>query len=243
MPLLPSPPASPRHAMSSSAQAFFSEDPHSRVRESSPARIARVTIKNRRRRFLELHPDYFSSPERELADPVLYDRLIRRNLTPAEREAEGKKHKGVASLMEAALTHSEARRPSRSELGSTRDTVKVSNRDPTMSRHEARQDQESEDEEADYTLEPAGRSAYRYELELYSDAAEGPMSKQTAARCWHDAIEQRFLRGKDPDFEYDEVDLDPRYDDLDHLERDAEERWFDQEEVVDTANDTGVQDF
>ena len=33
----------------------------------SPSSKARITIKNRRKRYLDTHPDYFSSPSLELA--------------------------------------------------------------------------------------------------------------------------------------------------------------------------------
>lgn len=67
----------------------------------------RTRIKNRRKRYLDLHPEYFG-PQLELADPLLYDRLIRRFQTAAEREAEGRK-KGYSGILEADLYRSEAK--------------------------------------------------------------------------------------------------------------------------------------
>ncbi|KAL4941610.1 hypothetical protein BDV06DRAFT_194179 [Aspergillus oleicola] len=64
-------------------------------------------IKNRRKRYLDLHPEYFSA-DLELADPLLYDRLIRRFQTPAEREAEGRR-KGFSGVLQADLLRSEAK--------------------------------------------------------------------------------------------------------------------------------------
>ena len=37
----------------------------------SPAALARVRVKNRRKRYLDMHPEYFSSPSLELAGPLL----------------------------------------------------------------------------------------------------------------------------------------------------------------------------
>jgi hypothetical protein len=56
---------------------------------------------------LELHPDYFNSTL-ELADPLLYDRLIRRFQSTAEREAEGRK-KGYSGTLETDLWRAEAK--------------------------------------------------------------------------------------------------------------------------------------
>ncbi|MCJ1248757.1 hypothetical protein MMC30_005976 [Trapelia coarctata] len=76
-------------------------------RELSPAALTRIRTKNRRKRYLDLHPEYFSS-SLELADPLAYDRLVRRFQTPVEREEEGKK-KGYSGILEADLWRSEAK--------------------------------------------------------------------------------------------------------------------------------------
>ncbi|KAL1957727.1 hypothetical protein VTO42DRAFT_5570 [Malbranchea cinnamomea] len=66
---------------------------------------ASIQVKNRRKRYLELHPEYFG-PDLELADPLLYDRLVRRFQTAEEREAEGRA-KGFSGVLEADLMRSE----------------------------------------------------------------------------------------------------------------------------------------
>ncbi|KAF2424480.1 hypothetical protein EJ08DRAFT_594997 [Tothia fuscella] len=67
----------------------------------------RIRVKNRRKRYLDLQPDYFNA-SLELADPLMYDRLIRRFQTAAEREAEGRS-KGYSGVLEADLLRSEAK--------------------------------------------------------------------------------------------------------------------------------------
>ncbi|KAJ5099473.1 hypothetical protein N7532_006474 [Penicillium argentinense] len=66
-----------------------------------------VQVKNRRKRYLDQHPEYFSA-ELELADPLLYDRLIRRFQTSQEREADGRE-KGFSGILQADLMRSEAK--------------------------------------------------------------------------------------------------------------------------------------
>lgn len=90
------------------------KDAKSRLFASSDAsssealdRAARIRVKNRRKRYLDTHPEYFSS-SLEDADPLLYDRLVRRFQTPAEREAEGRT-KGYSGVLEADLLRSEAK--------------------------------------------------------------------------------------------------------------------------------------
>ncbi|KAL1991745.1 hypothetical protein VTN49DRAFT_5053 [Thermomyces lanuginosus] len=77
-------------------------------RERPPLRPpASLKVKNRRKRYLDKHPEYFSA-DLEMADPLLYDRLIRRFQTPAEREAEGRA-KGFSGILHADLQRAEAR--------------------------------------------------------------------------------------------------------------------------------------
>ncbi|KAF2159719.1 hypothetical protein M409DRAFT_29879 [Zasmidium cellare ATCC 36951] len=68
----------------------------------------RIRIKNRRKRYLDLHPEYFQTAEIELADPLLYDRLVRRFQSAAEREKEGRE-RGFTGSMETDLVRSEAK--------------------------------------------------------------------------------------------------------------------------------------
>ncbi|KAJ5573985.1 uncharacterized protein N7459_008412 [Penicillium hispanicum] len=74
---------------------------------SSDAQSPSVQVKNRRKRYLDLHPEYFSA-ELELADPLLYDRLIRRFQTPQEREAQGRA-RGFSGILQTDLLRSEAK--------------------------------------------------------------------------------------------------------------------------------------
>ncbi|KAJ5512528.1 hypothetical protein N7463_002080 [Penicillium fimorum] len=84
----------------------FPKDSGFMAKDSSSAKNA-VTVKNRRKRYLDLHPEYFSAGL-ELADPLLYDRLIRRFQTAQEREAEGRA-KGFSGVLETDLLRSEAK--------------------------------------------------------------------------------------------------------------------------------------
>lgn len=58
-------------------------------------------------KWLETNPDYFSG-DLELVDPLLYDRLVRRFQSAAEREAEGRR-KGYSGVLESDILRSEAK--------------------------------------------------------------------------------------------------------------------------------------
>lgn len=79
------------------------------IREQQDERAQRLQAKNRRKRYLEVHPEYFSDASLELADPLLYDRLIRRFQTASEREAEGRR-KGFSGQMATDLWRAEAKK-------------------------------------------------------------------------------------------------------------------------------------
>ena len=85
---------------------------------------------------------------------------------------------------------------------------------------------------------------------LPEDEDEVPKNKEEGMERWREAMTLRFLKGRDTDFSYKEVDEN---DEWDVIEReDAEEHWFDEEEpewADDSPDDkekrgeTGVQDF
>ncbi|KAL7916481.1 coiled-coil domain-containing domain-containing protein [Trichoderma velutinum] len=72
----------------------------------TPAKLLRLGVRNRRHEYLVQTPSYFDNLEHELADPVLYERLVKRFQTPAEREAEVKA-KGYSRTLEADLVRGE----------------------------------------------------------------------------------------------------------------------------------------
>ncbi len=92
---------------------------------------------------------------------------------------------------------------------------------------------------------------------LAEDRDEVPANKEEGLARWRWEMEVRFLRGGDDDFDYDLVDNNPEYDDRTTEERDAEEKYFDEQEpefVEDDNGDTttkskelegetGIQDF
>lgn len=93
---------------------------------------------------------------------------------------------------------------------------------------------------------------------IAEDPDEIPLNKDDGKRRWRDAMEQRFVRGEDTDFQYTTVDDSETYDDRGTEEREEEERYFAEEEPEWVVNgpgpgqgeettlregETGVQDF
>jgi hypothetical protein len=199
----------------------------------------RIQVKNRRKMYLDRHPEYFKSPELELAgrflprlshsyfpqishqrtntspsDPLLYDRLVRRFQTAEEREKEGRA-RGYTGVLEADLVRSEAK------------IEALQRQDPNNA--------------VVYKRAPDGHILAVEQDEEASDRLE-------AWERWSDLMTQRFLRGDDDQFDYDAVDESEEFDDRVEEERRRLEQYLDSQspEFVGEESprgETGVQDF
>jgi len=88
---------------------------------------------------------------------------------------------------------------------------------------------------------------------LAEEKDEIPLNKEEGQKRWRWEMEMRFLRGGDDDFEYKDVDESEEYDDRGEEEREAEEKYFAEEEpewVVEDSQkaakpqgETGIQDY
>ena len=169
----------------------------------------------------------------------MYDRCIRRFQSAKEREEDGKK-KGYSGVMEADLWRSEARLAALAgkELGRN-----FNEDDETSAERQAEGRQERQDYGMNYVGDKDGNV-------LPQDEDEVPKTKEEGEERWREAMTCRFVQGKDGDFDYGPADQD---DNLDVEERrEAEEKWFEEEEP-EWANgakkrgrsemETGVQDF
>ncbi|KAL9087234.1 MAG: hypothetical protein Q9165_006728 [Trypethelium subeluteriae] len=208
-----------------------------RSAETERERQRWIQVKNRRRRWLESHPEYFQGSELESADPLLYDRLVRRFQSAAEREAEGK-NKGFAGTIEASLLRGEAR----IEEAKTRQEQGLEARHPMdanievrdnenigQSRHEVGRGNEVSDSTNDQQedVDSGGGNMENFDS---PEADTNPDSREDAFRQWSQVMSARFLEGKDNDFRYEQVDDSSEWDDHDEEERRRMEDWFDDEE-------------
>ncbi|KAK0655119.1 coiled-coil domain-containing protein-domain-containing protein [Cercophora newfieldiana] len=173
----------------------------------SSSRSEQIRIQNRRREYLQRNPSYYKSSEHELADPLLYDTLIRRFLTPAEREADGRA-KGYARVLEGSLLRGEERLAKLSQESKATETSASSSsslRPPNSC------------PPATLSLSPTTEV----------EDLPPPKTKVQGRERWEAFLRERFVRGEDEDFEYRRVDLEEEYDVLERIEK--EEAWFDEE--------------
>ena len=166
-----------------------------------------------------------------VTDPILYERLVKRFQTTTERQDETKM-KGFGRTLEADLARGEQR---------------LSNLDSSPDAHV--------DSDANLSLGTNGAEGGHATVpnpkgidDPWDSAASG---KEHGSQLWREFLKERFIRGGDDEFSYDDVDDD---EDLDVVaRREAQDEWFEDEEPSWAAEseadvragqgETGVQDF
>ncbi|KAL6856600.1 coiled-coil domain protein domain-containing protein-containing protein [Trichoderma novae-zelandiae] len=190
----------------------------------TPAKLVRLGVRNRRHGYLVKTPSYFDNLDHELADPVLYERLVKRFQNTAEREADSKA-KGYGRILEADLVRGE---------------TKLSSVHQASEQHGSRSSSPAPVNSEMLGDGGAGTNAWDAEAE----------NKEHGMQLWHAYLEARFVEGMDEEFDYRLVDDDYQYDTM--AIQDAEDAWFDNEEPswAECASqspaargETGIQDF
>ncbi|GAB7359641.1 hypothetical protein MBLNU230_g6822t1 [Neophaeotheca triangularis] len=200
----------------------------------------RIRVKNRRKRYLDTHPTYFTSPSLEFADPFLYEELVGRFIPTAEKEA-------VRRTANVQNNHS-----------NTSNAGEASNGGPVG----------GEDRVADLSrgtelamakeavlANPDPNSPLLYKrradggvIATLPDQDDRVQDREEGLAKWQEVMTLRFLRGADEEFEYESVDTDRGLDDWEREDREDLEKWLDEEgeEFVGEGSpkgQTGVQDF
>lgn len=208
----------------------------------TPAHAAQIRVRNRRREWLTRHPSYFLSLEHELADPALYDVLIRRFQSHEEREKEGRA-KGFGRVLEVDILRGEARLSKLSEDTKRRasDTIGGSGNgdslapvaEPTDDRIPQRSSPQPVSGSPEADPMPVARPEMNWEeldtLETHDlEKRSAPQTAEEGRTRWDEFLRLRFIAGEDEDFDYRSVDEDDEFDALER--RDQEDAWFENEE-------------
>lgn len=189
--------------------------------QRSPEQAAKIRVQNRRREYLQKNPSYFDSVEHEFADPDLYDTVVRRFQTPAEREAEGRS-RGWGKVLESSLMRGEARLE-RVASSLTGDAPLPRPPHPHSTTSSARKTSLSEVTSGDMAAAAAAATAVDAGL-----VDSKPTTKEEGRAAWEEFLRERFVAGADEEFDYAQVDGNEELDEMEH--RDREEEWFDEED-------------
>ncbi|KUI64150.1 hypothetical protein VM1G_10926 [Cytospora mali] len=192
--------------------------------QRSPEQAAKIRVQNRRREYLLKNPGYLESAEHEFADPDLYDTVVRRFQTPAEREAEGRS-RGWGKVLESSLLRGEARleRVASSFTGDAPPARKTSSATRTTTSGE--------------DIAAAAAASFAIDADL---GGSKPETKEEGKAAWEDFLRERFVMGGDEEFDYAKVDGNEEFDEMEH--RDLEEEWFDEEDPEWADDSEGDED-
>lgn len=154
-------------------------------------------------------------------DPDLYDTVVRRFQTPAEREAEGRS-RGWGKVLESSLMRGEARLE-RVASSLTGDAPLPRPPHPHSTTSSARKTSLSEVTSGDMAAAAAAATAVDAGL-----VDSKPTTKEEGRAAWEEFLRERFVAGADEEFDYAQVDGNEELDEMEH--RDREEEWFDEED-------------
>ncbi|KAM7372273.1 hypothetical protein PAMP_009452 [Pampus punctatissimus] len=181
----------------------------------------RTRVRNQRYaalRVLQKEGHYFSEEQMRMREPLLYEQYIGQYLTDEEvlarsqeamldgaQEGTGAPGGGTGGLAHLLLNSYQERL--------------IQNRlHEEQEREEGAQEEEEEDEEDEDN---------RVQEKVWEPTSE---EKALLREEFISQMHQRFLDGKDKDFNYSEVDENPDYDNLDIVSRDAEDKYFDEDD-------------
>lgn len=172
---------------------------------------AKIAVRNRRYAALQKMQrsgDYFSEQEMERRDPLLYDHLIGQHLTQEEKE-ERQNASTTSEIKFSSLLLHHIDNCAHKEL---------------KKQQEDQEDDMLEEEDTDEEDDDGGGT----ETNAGVESREKQIFKEEFFSSGYNA----FLRGQNDDFDYKEVDNNDTLDLLDIQARDAEERYFDEEEEL-----------
>ncbi|XP_046691298.1 coiled-coil domain-containing protein 97 isoform X1 [Silurus meridionalis] len=186
------------------------------VQKQASSSAKKTRVRNHRYaalRALQQGGQYFSEEQMRFREPLLYEQYIGQYLSEEEilQRSEDAMQNGPTGLSDLLInSYQEKELQKRLE--------------EEQGRENCAEQEEEEDDEA-----PT-------QSEWEPTAEEKAMLKEEFLTQMH----QRFLEGRDKDFNYSDVDENPDYDNLDILSRDAEERYFDdddEEEIEEEENE------
>ncbi|KAJ8656409.1 hypothetical protein O0I10_007977 [Lichtheimia ornata] len=187
-----------------------------------PSKPQQRIVSNRRYEYLKRHlreSSYFSDDSMQQREPVLYEQYV------GQYQSEQEKTMPFANdvtLVQRVLSNIDRHYAS--------EQVR---KQKIIEEEQFEEEEESEDEEEDVQDTPmsddrtgALPSNQPAEDTQHEEAEFRESQRQELIRL----LEERFLAGKDPEFDYSKVDMNEAYDDLTQQGQDMEDRYFDEEE-------------
>ncbi|KAJ6663493.1 hypothetical protein lerEdw1_009572 [Lerista edwardsae] len=206
-----------RHLSGSYEADFYCAE----VRRASVGKTRHTRVRNKRYAALQQlirGGEYFSDEQMRCRDPLLYEQYIGQYLSDEELQALGSCKLEASCPLSGVL------------LDSYQEQVIQRRLQIQQEQEEACGEEEEEEEEEDGAGDGAEATTLDPDMEEWVPDVE---EKALLREEFTSRMYQRFLDGKDGDFNYSEVDENPDFDNLDIVSRDEEERYFDGEDPED----------
>ncbi|XP_003222952.2 coiled-coil domain-containing protein 97 [Anolis carolinensis] len=188
------------------------------VRRASLGKTRRTRMRNKRYAALQQlikGGEYFSDEQMRSRDPLLYEQYIGQYLSDEELQVLGSCKLETACSLSGVL------------MDSYQEQV-IQQRLLVQQEQEEACEEEEEEEDTDDEDKEDKASAPDKDEWVPDQDEKILLREEFTSRMY-----QRFLDGKDQDFDYSEVDENPDFDNLDIVSRDEEERYFDREDPED----------
>ncbi|XP_076608745.1 coiled-coil domain-containing protein 97 [Chaetodon auriga] len=177
----------------------------------------RTRVRNQRYaalRALQREGRYFSEEQMRMREPLLYEQYIGQYLTDEEvLERSQEAMQGTAQEAQAGGTTGLAHLL----LSSYQEQLIQNRLHEEQEREEGAQEEDEDEDDDDHSVQQ-------------QEGEPTPQEKALLREEFISQMHQRFLEGKDKDFDYSEVDENPDYDNLDIVSRDAEDKYFDEDD-------------
>lgn len=181
------------------------------IRKSRIGNYDKNRTKNRRYKAMQQllsEGEYFSEDEMKYRDPFLYEQLVGQYLT--DDEIHGRVDKSDLRFSTILFKH-----------------IDILQENKTYQDQKDREEGQMEEEEE--TEDESEES----EMENEDDSQTKTIPEEQKATLRHEFLtimQERFMSGQDEHFNYGEVDNNTEFDDLDILQKDEEEKYFDDED-------------
>ncbi|XP_077192713.1 coiled-coil domain-containing protein 97 [Paroedura picta] len=190
------------------------------VRRAGLGKTRHTRVRNKRYAALQQlirGGEYFSDEQMRSRDPLLYEHYIGQYMSDQElEELEGCKREAACSLSGVLLDSYQE------DIIQQRLQVQQEQEDACL--------EEEEEEEEEEANSHSDNDEAMVSNSSSDDWVPNTEEKAFLREEFTSRMYQRFLDGKDRDFDYSEVDENPDFDNLDIVSRDEEERYFDGEE-------------
>ncbi|KAM6905358.1 coiled-coil domain-containing protein 97 [Xenentodon cancila] len=208
------------------AFAHVSSDPRAQhysevVQTRAAGRTNRTRVRNQRYaalRALQKEGHYFSDEQMRRREPLLYEQYIGQYLTDEE----------ILERSQEAMLEDAQINQGTSGGGATGGLAHLllNSYEERLIQDRLQEEQEREDDAQEEEEEDDGEEGFVQQKEWEPSQEEKALLREEFLSQMH----QRFLDGKDKDFNYSEVDENPDYDNLDIVNRDAEDKYFDEDD-------------